>query len=112
MANFFNYKDVTVQVTDARGKWAEGKPVGNVIALFNKVTNIMELTIPEVQKRDTTKNPALVRGDKSGMEVTVRKDGRYGFSWPLKQGELRLLGKQAVVQEFAQCMDVLFSKIS
>ena len=107
----YNYTGVAVAVTDNRAKWEADKPVTGVIAQYDSVNNALSLIVPEVQKRDTTKNPALVSGEKTGMEVTVHKDGSYGFSWKLKAGELRLVGKAQTIKEFRQCMDVYFDKI-
>lgn len=107
----YNYNAVNIDVTDNRGTWAEDKPVSYIIAKMDTASNKLSLTVSAPKKVDTTKNPPLVKGDKTGMEVTVRKDGRYGFSWNLKTNELRLIGKKTVCKEFSACMDVLFAHI-
>jgi len=112
MVKNYNYTGVAVAVSDNRAKWEADKAVTGVIAQYDSKTNSLNLIVPEVQKRDTTKNPALAKGEKTGMEVTVRKDGRYGFSWNLKVGELRLIGQREVEKEFKKCMTALFSKIA
>ena len=108
----FQYNNVGVSVEDNRAKWEADKNVSGVIAHYDSKNNNLTLIVPEVQKRDTTKNPALARGEKTGMEVTVRKDGRYGFSWNLKQGELRLIGQREVEKEFKKCMTALFEQLN
>lgn len=107
----FQYNNVSVSVEDNKAKWEADKNVSGLIGRYDSKNNKLTLIVPETTKRDTTKNPALVKGEKTGMEVTVRKDGRYGFSWTLKQGELRLIGQREVEKEFKKCMTVLFEKL-